>query len=51
MLLEMIKIDRERALTAAKAWKEFGDVTAQERKSFGSFDEYLAFRFGDSGER
>lgn len=52
MLLEMIAIDRERALTTMKVWAQFVENAAgrQHTRHFATLDEYLPYRSLDVGQ-
>ena len=52
LLLEMLKIDRERALTSMKLWARFVELAAgrQHDTQFASLDEYIPYRIIDVGE-
>ncbi|KAI9891309.1 MAG: hypothetical protein M1814_002822 [Vezdaea aestivalis] len=52
MLLEMLSIDRERALTTMKAWATFVELASgrQHHTRFATLDEYIPYRVIDVGE-
>ncbi|KAF2967118.1 hypothetical protein GQX73_g6441 [Xylaria multiplex] len=51
ILLEMIAIDRPRAITSMKAWARFVQLAAETRKlRFETLDEYIPARVIDAGE-
>ena len=52
ILLEMLAIDRERALTTMEAWATFVELAAgrSHHKEFASLEEYLPYRIIDVGE-
>lgn len=52
MLLEMLEIDRERALTSMKLWARFVELAAgrQHDTQFATLDEYIPYRIIDVGE-
>jgi hypothetical protein len=52
MLLEMLAIDRQRALTTMKAWAEFVELASGRRHHthFATLDEYIPYRVIDVGQ-
>jgi hypothetical protein len=52
MLLEMLSLDRERALTMVKAWATFVELAAsrQHHTHFQSLAEYIPYRILDVGQ-
>lgn len=52
MLLEMLKIDKERAITSMKSWARFVELAAgrQHHTQFASLEEYIPYRIIDVGE-
>ncbi len=52
MLFEMLKIDRERALTTMNLWARFFEFGFGRRHhtKFTSLDEYIPYRIADLGE-
>lgn len=52
MLLEMLALDRERALTTMKAWAKFMEIASGRRHhtQFATLDEYIPYRSTDVGE-
>jgi hypothetical protein len=52
ILLEMMAIDRERALTTAKSWAKFVQTASgkEHHKDFKTLDEYLPYRSIDVGQ-
>ena len=52
MLLEMIQLDRERALTTMKAWGKFVELASGRRHHthFATLDEYIPYRVIDVGQ-
>lgn len=52
LLLEMMAVDRECAISAVKAWAKFLEVGSgrQHAHRFTSLDEYLPYRIMDVGE-
>lgn len=52
MLLEMMTLDRERAITTAKSWAKFVQMASgkEHHKSFKTLDEYLPYRSIDVGQ-
>ena len=52
MLLEMISIDRERALTTMKAWARFVELASgrQHHTHFATLEEYIPYRVIDVGQ-
>lgn len=52
LLLEMMAIDRERAITATKAWAKFVELASgrQHYVRFRTLEEYFPYRILDVGE-
>lgn len=52
MLLEMLSIDRERALTTMKSWAAFVELASgrQHHEHFATLEEYIPYRIIDVGE-
>ncbi|KAH7048409.1 isoprenoid synthase domain-containing protein [Macrophomina phaseolina] len=52
MLLEMMAIDKPRALVAMKAWAEFAELASgrEHFTDFASLDQYIPYRILDVGE-
>lgn len=52
LLLEMMAIDRERAITATKAWAKFVELASgrQHHVRFATLEEYFPYRILDVGE-
>ena len=52
LLLEMMGIDRERAMTATKAWAKFVELASgrQHHVRFKTLEEYFPYRILDVGE-
>ena len=52
LLLEMLAIDRERALTTMKAWATFVQEASgrQHNTHFATLEEYIPYRAMDAGE-
>lgn len=52
MLLEMLAIDRQRALTTMKAWAKFVEIASGRghHARFTTLDEYIPYRIMDVGE-
>lgn len=51
-LLEILALDRERALTTMKAWAKFMEIASGRRHHtrFATLDEYIPYRSTDIGE-
>lgn len=52
MLLDMMKLDRERAITSMKWWAAFVELASgrQHHIQFASLEEYVPYRILDVGE-
>lgn len=52
MLLDMMKLDRERAITSMKLWAAFVELASgrQPHIQFASLEEYIPYRILDAGE-
>ena len=52
MLLEMLAIDRQRALTTMKAWAQYVEIAAgrKHHTHFTTLDEYIPHRILDCGQ-
>jgi hypothetical protein len=52
MLLEMMSIDRERAITTMKAWAQFVETASgrQHHTHFATLEEYIPYRVIDVGQ-
>ena len=52
ILLEMMKLDRERAITSIKLWARFVELASgrQHHVQFVSLEEYIPYRIADVGE-
>ena len=52
MLLEMLSLDKERALTTMKAWAKFVELASGRRHHthFATLDEYIPYRVIDVGQ-
>ena len=52
IFLEMIKLDRERAITSMKLWARFVEFASgrQHHIQFTSLEEYIPYRIIDVGE-
>ena len=52
MMLEMLSIDRECALTTMKVWAKFVELASgrQHYEDFKSLDEYMEYRVLDVGQ-
>ena len=52
ILLEMMAIDPERAITSMKSWAKFIQLAASRPRSmpFANLEEYLPYRITDAGE-
>ena len=52
ILLEMMAIDPERAITSMKSWAKFIELAASRPRSmpFANWEEYLPYRIIDAGE-
>lgn len=52
ILLEMMKLDRERAITSIKLWARFVELASgrQHYVQFASLEEYIPYRIADVGE-
>jgi hypothetical protein len=53
LLLEMLAIDRERAMVTIKAWADFmrGAAGREHHRGFSTLDEYIPYRCADCGEK
>jgi hypothetical protein len=52
IFLEMLKVDRERAIVAMKAWAEYLESSGrQHRVQFNSLEGFLEHRAKDAGEK
>lgn len=52
LLLEVLALDRERALTTMKAWAKFMEIASGRRHHtrYATLDEYIPYRSTDVGE-